>query len=44
LRYAEGTAAVAKEFAERIKLGVQALRGNELLGPVLTAGKNEERA
>lgn len=39
LRYAEGTAEVAKEYAERIKLGVQALRGTALLGPVLKAGK-----
>jgi hypothetical protein len=39
LRYAESTAEVAKEYAERIKLGVQALRGKALLGPVLKAGK-----
>jgi hypothetical protein len=39
LRYAEGTAEVAREYADRIKIGVLALRGQGLLGPVMAAGK-----
>ena len=39
LRHEEGTAEVAREYADRIKVGVLALRGQGLLGPVMAAGK-----